>query len=564
MRERLKTITVRLVLLCVVIIIPINIIVAGIANYAISQMRKQLYQVKEDEVRLQMTRIDQSISLTEERLMDHLQEYYLRLSSYSSEGNYPISSTIYESWSKLKEIRLQMEYVSFVFLITNWDGKVYISYDNEKYEFTDCCHVEDYLQEGSYDPYQSLYYEPVIIDDSLYFMYTSHYSNFTMGYLVDAKSVLETVAAVAASKNEKYILVDTDGITTTGETFDLSKQVQKLNIEGKTDTYYIIPCMSENIQIGVVRMIPMSDMESSENGDKVLVWLLVLLCLLAIPILIIFIDKLVLKPIRAIVIALEEIQADNIEYRMDYQGTTKEFETVSENFNKMASEIRNLRIESYEKDIQKLEIEKGNLRLQMNPHLLLNSLNIIYSMIQAEKTSTALKYILHLVEYFRYVLRKNEELVPMEQEIQFVKNYLEIQAVRFPDKFSFVYDVEKKAEKAMIPALLVQNFIENSVKYGMKMQENIEIILQVTCRDEKLQISICDTGNGIAEERLQKIRNGEIIEDEIGKHIGIWNCRKRLELYYQKEVTLSISSILGEGTQVWVEIPAAFQEEREL
>lgn len=564
MRERLKTITVRLVLLCVVIIIPINIIVAGIANYAISQMRKQLYQVKEDEVRLQMTRIDQSISLTEERLMDHLQEYYLRLSSYSSEGNYPISSTIYESWSKLKEIRLQMEYVSFVFLITNWDGKVYISYDNEKYEFTDCCHVEDYLQEGSYDPYQSLYYEPVIIDDSLYFMYTSHYSNFTMGYLVDAKSVLETVAAVAASKNEKYILVDTDGITTTGETFDLSKQVQKLNIEGKTDTYYIIPCMSENIQIGVVRMIPMSDMESSENGDKVLVWLLVLLCLLAIPILIIFIDKLVLKPIRAIVIALEEIQADNIEYRMDYQGTTKEFETVSENFNKMASEIRNLRIESYEKDIQKLEIEKGNLRLQMNPHLLLNSLNIIYSMIQAEKTSTALKYILHLVEYFRYVLRKNEELVPVEQEIQFVKNYLEIQAVRFPDKFSFVYDVEKKAEKAMIPALLVQNFIENSVKYGMKMQENIEIILQVTCRDEKLQISICDTGNGIAEERLQKIRNGEIIEDEIGKHIGIWNCRKRLELYYQKEITLSISSILGEGTQVWVEIPAAFQEEREL
>lgn len=285
---------------------------------------------------------------------------------------------------------------------------------------------------------------------------------------------------------------------------------------------------------------------------------------MAIPILIIFIDKLVLKPIRAIVIALEEIQADNIEYRMDYQGTTKEFETVSENFNKMASEIRNLRIESYEKDIQKLEIEKGNLRLQMNPHLLLNSLNIIYSMIQAEKTSTALKYILHLVEYFRYVLRKNEELVPVEQEIQFVKNYLEIQAVRFPDKFSFVYDVEKKAEKAMIPALLVQNFIENSVKYGMKMQENIEIILQVTCRDEKLQISICDTGNGIAEERLQKIRNGEIIEDEIGKHIGIWNCRKRLELYYQKEITLSISSILGEGTQVWVEIPAAFQEEREV
>ena len=68
-------------------------------------------------------------------------------------------------------------------------------------------------------------------------------------------------------------------------------------------------------------------------------------------------------------------------------------------------------------------------------------------------------------------------------------------------------------------------------------------------------ISVCDTGNGMESEVLEKLNTGKVIEDRNGVHIGIWNCRRRLKYYYGDQYAMRITSQLGEGTQIWMELP---------
>ena len=144
--------------------------------------------------------------------------------------------------------------------------------------------------------------------------------------------------------------------------------------------------------------------------------------------------------------------------------------------------------------------------------------------------------------------------------MNFVTNFMEIQKMRFPDSFTSVYDVDEEAQNVEIPCLLIENFVENSIKYGLVLGKTIEILINIHVRGEHLDISICDTGNGMDEEKAAALQRGEAVTDERGKHIGIWNCLHRLRLYYGDDAEFRITSRTGEGTQVWISLPLTLPE----
>lgn len=210
--------------------------------------------------------------------------------------------------------------------------------------------------------------------------------------------------------------------------------------------------------------------------------------------------------------------------------------------------------ESYVKEIERLKTDSINIRLQVNQHMLLNFLNTIYSLSCTGKTKQVSEFTLLLMDYFRYVLRQDIGLVTIKEEMQFVRDYLKLQKIRFPDSFHCVYAVEEGADELRIPQLLIQNFVENTIKYGLILGKEIEILINVRTEDERLILSICDTGNGMQKERARQLQRGEIIEDRNGKHIGIWNCKRRLKYYYGEQQKMTVTSSPNEGTQVWIEM----------
>ena len=137
-----------------------------------------------------------------------------------------------------------------------------------------------------------------------------------------------------------------------------------------------------------------------------------------------------------------------------------------------------------------------------------------------------------------------------------VHNYVEVQKIRYPGRFTYTENIDESLMGLRLPSLMILNFVENSIKYALKMEDEIEVIVIVREEEGDMVISICDTGNGMDGATLEKIRGGEAFENESGKHIGIWNCRRRLNMLYGERMYFNITSSPGSGTQVFMRIPS--------
>lgn len=290
-----------------------------------------------------------------------------------------------------------------------------------------------------------------------------------------------------------------------------------------------------------------------------------LLTIVISPILFGRLKKDVLDPMETMNHALSEFQKDR-SYRIPQQtlAVSDDFHRLFEHFNGMAAEVQ----AGYEKDVKLLESEMDNLRLQVNPHMLLNSYNMIYALAESRDYETIQDYALCLADYFRYVLRRGQQMVTVRQELEFVENFIRIQRIRFPDRFSYVYQAEEDCMNALIPPLLIENFVENATKYALDPKAPIEIVVSVHREEaedgeDRLHIAVMDTGSGIRPEVLEKLQKKEPYIDGAGqKHIGIYNCLRRVELFYGDRGDIHFSSAVGGGTQVYLIIPFSLSAEQ--
>ncbi len=298
--------------------------------------------------------------------------------------------------------------------------------------------------------------------------------------------------------------------------------------------------------------------DTMRNGisfrDKLLMSMTLLLAGF-IPVFLIAIKRWFLIPMRKVSSAMQEILNGNIDYRIQKFSDTREFCDIEQAFNHMLDYSQNLKIEAYELKLEKEKEELINLKLQINPHLLLNSLSVVNSLAFNQKTEEIRDFTYNLSKYFRYALRNASEFVTVRSELEFVKTYSQVQRVRHPDAFYVMYDVDEELMEELIPPLIIQNFVENSTKYAIRPDKEIEIFVILRRDEEMLRLAICDDGRGMDTGLVQKVLAGEIVEDSRGQHVGIWNCQKRLRSFYGEKANFRITSRKGEGTQVWMEFP---------
>lgn len=110
------------------------------------------------------------------------------------------------------------------------------------------------------------------------------------------------------------------------------------------------------------------------------------------------------------------------------------------------------------------------LSQQIQPHFVLNTLNILYSY-EPEEYPLIQKMILCLSKYFRYIVKVHSDFVELSQELAHIKNYFEIQEARYPEQFDYYVESEEGMDDLLIPPLLIQNFTENSIKYAIDMEK---------------------------------------------------------------------------------------------
>ena len=301
----------------------------------------------------------------------------------------------------------------------------------------------------------------------------------------------------------------------------------------------------------LIQVISRSTIKNNFSGmTQILSWSMILV-LLAIPVILYALRKWMIVPLNQLSSAMKRIEHGDTEFRITEKSTGSEFEQINKNFNRMLDEMSELKIDVYEQQLEKEKIRRCFLSQQIQPHFILNAMNILYSYEQDEYPLIQ-KMILCLSQYFRYIVNANTDFVELKNEMLHIRNYFEIQRARYPEEFFAIVEWDEELDNCLIPPLLIQNFVENAIKHSLMIGNSIDIfVIAKKMGDEKIQIFVADTGKGISDEILEKIKRfRETKQYQDGLGVGIQNAIERLEVLYEGKAELKIGRDRPNGTRV--------------
>ena len=251
--------------------------------------------------------------------------------------------------------------------------------------------------------------------------------------------------------------------------------------------------------------------------------------------------------------------------RIHISSRIYEIDVLCTQFNHMTEEIDKLigSVLKQEKLKQKKELEI--LQAQINPHFLYNTLESITWMVEANKNEEAVFMISELAKLLRISLSKGRTVIRIADELQHSTSYMNIQKVRYKDRFETEFLIEEEIKEYCTIKLIIQPILENAIYYGvgnMDEDDGGKITVKGKKDGNDIYISVIDNGMGMSEEIVENLLldNGKVPKH--GSGVGLINVHTRIQLMYGKEYGLKIYSEPDEGTEVVIHIPAIpFSEE---
>lgn len=237
-------------------------------------------------------------------------------------------------------------------------------------------------------------------------------------------------------------------------------------------------------------------------------------------------------------------------------------ETLVQSFRK----IDELTEEKIQQQEEKRQTEMDALQSQINPHFLYNTLESVVWMIESGKREDAVFMVTQLASFFRISLSGGKNIIPLSQEIQHAKNYMNIQKIRFKNKFSVHFDVEEEVLHCLTVKLILQPILENAIYHGMEGMDGdgeIDVRGKILTEDglPLILLSVEDNGFGMPPEKAESFLNNEMEissfsdQKKRGSGVGLINVHRRIQLRFGAQYGLKIVSAPDEGTTVQLRLP---------
>ena len=282
--------------------------------------------------------------------------------------------------------------------------------------------------------------------------------------------------------------------------------------------------------------------------------------------------KEMIQPLRRLAEAAEKVGEGELTTDLVEVTTQDEIGVVTNAFNEMVLGIRRyivqlkdsmeqesamkekaLKTEAHLKDAQ-----LKYLQAQISPHFLFNTLNAGAQLAMMEDADRTYTYIQNVADFFRYTMKDRDDTT-LADELTQVQHYIYILNVRFSGEIQFESHVDEECLNVMMPSMVLQPIVENSVNYGIR---NIDwqgrINLTVTREDGYICVSIRDNGIGMSQDKIDRIMEGRLERQELSKNsngVGLDNVIQRLRLFYDREDVLEITSVgPNMGTEVAVKL----------
>ena len=276
-------------------------------------------------------------------------------------------------------------------------------------------------------------------------------------------------------------------------------------------------------------------------------------------IIILYIRQWMIKPITRLTERLSQLGDPILPSEFFISEGILEIDKANDKLNKVIFDMQELKIREYHSQLELKKIELNYLKNQIRPHFYLNMLSMIHSMLQTKNYKEIEDLTILTSNYLRHLFMANQDFSELKDEVQHIKDYLEIQRIRYGNSIYFSLDYNSELQNTLVPSLLLQTFIENTIKHGFSFQDLFTILLSIkkvkTENSDYIQICIEDNGPGFSEEILSKLNQKQSLITEDGHHIGITNTIERLNLLYPNDYSIAFENNEEGGAKILLLIP---------
>ncbi|EFN95994.1 sensor histidine kinase [Streptococcus mitis] len=276
-------------------------------------------------------------------------------------------------------------------------------------------------------------------------------------------------------------------------------------------------------------------------------------------IIILYIRQWMIKPITRLTERLSQFGESIPPSEFFISESILEIDKANDKLNKVIFDMQELKIREYHSQLELKKIELNYLKNQIRPHFYLNMLSMIHSMLQTKNYKEIEELTILTSNYLRHLFMANQDFSELKDEVQHIKDYLEIQRIRYGNSIYFSLDYNSDLQNTLVPSLLLQTFIENTIKHGFSFQDLFTILLSIkkvkTEDSDYIQICIEDNGPGFSEEILSKLNQKQSLITEDGHHIGITNTIERLNLLYPNDYSIAFENNEEGGAKILLLIP---------
>ncbi|MDY0287751.1 MAG: histidine kinase [Sphaerochaeta sp.] len=333
----------------------------------------------------------------------------------------------------------------------------------------------------------------------------------------------------------EYAVVNTEGRVLFSTDHELDRLAQETILSGRehekiieNKAWYIQYSKIKDAPLYVVNMISRKQMWAPLNSLLVKMFLLVVLGLLLASLMTFFSLRVSTRRVYTLLEAFGEVQKGNLDIRLPV-GNHDEIGQLQEKFNRMCEDLSAYIDRVYTAEIQKKEMENIFLQSQINPHFLYNTLDQIRSRALVHGDGELARMITLLAELFRWSIKSPDPIVRLEDELEHVYGYLEIQKLRLRERLELDFSIDESLLDYAIPRMILQPLVENALTHGLPLgEEQGRITIRIEKDADTIVISIEDNGPGVNSELYPEI----LLRKATSGHIGIANVNQRLCLLF--------------------------------
>ncbi|PYI52163.1 sensor histidine kinase [Paenibacillus flagellatus] len=270
-------------------------------------------------------------------------------------------------------------------------------------------------------------------------------------------------------------------------------------------------------------------------------------------VLIALLSRRLLRPMKDLVKAMRMMRGGNFDVRVRPRSKD-ELGFLGESFNAMADNVRSLIEEVYLRQLSEREAEMKALQAQLNPHFLYNTLNGFYWKLYLQNDMESANLVSALSSLLKYSLERVSKRTTLREELQQIRNYLDIQAAFVENRFQAEIRAADEALDCTVLRLILQPVVENAFVHAFRDRAaDKKLVIEASREGDMLVVAIADNGCGMTAEQIGRIREAERAGEK--PSIGLRSVVRRIDLTYGEPYGLDIESVPGEGTTVVLRLP---------